>query len=72
MEVTLYDILIEQGIDKRRAKDAVRAYLTRDEARQTLATKDDLRKMTMWIAGMLIGQVAVFSGIFALMLNLAG
>jgi len=28
--------------------------------------------MPMWIAGMLIGQVTVFSGIFALVPNLAG
>lgn len=69
MEITLYDILIEQGIGKTRAKDAVKAFVTRDEARQTLATKDDLRKLTMWIAGMLIGQHALFTGLLALVLN---
>ncbi|MEO0624873.1 MAG: hypothetical protein AAFU49_07095 [Pseudomonadota bacterium] len=69
MEMTLYDILIEQGIDKTRAKDAVKAFVTRDEARQTLATKDNLRKITMWIAGMLLGQLGLFTGLLALMLN---
>jgi len=32
MEITPCDILIEQGIDKRSAKDAAGAYLTREEA----------------------------------------
>ncbi|MEL6575635.1 MAG: hypothetical protein AAFQ81_07070 [Pseudomonadota bacterium] len=69
METTLYDILIEQGIDKTRAKHAVKAFVTRDEARHVLATKDDLRKLTVWIAGMLIGQLVLFTGLLALMLN---
>ena len=63
----LYDILQEQGVAKERAEEAVSAFITRDEVRETLATKDDLRKLTMWIAGMLIGQVAVMTGIITLM-----
>jgi uncharacterized protein YajQ (UPF0234 family) len=68
--IILYDILLEQGIKKDRAEKAVSAFITRDEVRETLATKDDLRKLTMWIAGMLVGQVAVMTGVITLMLGL--
>jgi len=64
--ITLYDILLEQGIAKDRAKKAVSAFITREEVRTTLATKDDLRKVTMWIAGMLVGQVAIMTAIMTL------
>ena len=67
--IILYDILLEQGIKKDRAEKAVSAFITRDEVRETLATKDDLRKLTMWIAGMLVGQVAVMTGVITLMLG---
>ncbi len=67
--IILYDILLEQGIKKDRAENAVSAFITRDEVRETLATKDDLRKLTMWIAGMLVGQVAIMTGVIALMLG---
>jgi predicted metal-binding transcription factor (methanogenesis marker protein 9) len=63
----LYNILQEQGIDKERAEEAVSAFITRDEVRETLATKDDLRKLTMWIAGMLIGQVAIMTAIISML-----
>ncbi|WP_108816094.1 hypothetical protein [Loktanella sp. Alg231-35] len=59
----LYDILIEQGIDKTRAKAAVDAFLTREEARHTLASKDDIRKLIMWIAVMMVGQLAANAAI---------
>ncbi len=64
--ITLYDILLEQGIAKDRAEKAVSAFITREEVRTTLATKDDLRKVTMWIAGMLVGQVAIMTAIMTL------
>ena len=68
--IILYDILQEQGIEKARAEKAVSAFITREEAQVTLATKDDLRKLTMWIAGMLIGQVAIMAGVMALIIRL--
>jgi hypothetical protein len=64
--IILYDILQEQGIEKARAEKAVSAFITREEVRNTLASKDDLRKLTMWIAGMLIGQVAIMTAIITL------
>ena len=64
--IILYDILLEQGIAKDRAEKAVSAFITREEVRTTLATKDDLRKVTMWIAGMLVGQVAIMTAIMTL------
>ncbi len=41
----------------------------REEVRTTLATKDDLRKLAMWIAGMLVGQIAVMTGVMALIVG---
>ena len=69
--IILYDILQEQGIEKARAKKAVSAFITREEVQVTLATKDDLRKLTMWITGMLIGQVAIISGVVTLLIEAA-
>jgi hypothetical protein len=65
--IILYDILQEQGIKRDRAEKAVSAFITRDEVRETLATKDDLRRLTMWIAGMLIGQVAIMTAIISML-----
>ena len=59
--IILYDILLDQGIKKDRAEKAVSAFITRDEVRETPATKNSLRKLTMWIAGMLVDQVAVMT-----------
>jgi len=59
----LYDILIELGIDKTRAKAVVDAFLTREEARHSLASKDDIRKLIMWIAVMMVGQLAANAAI---------
>ena len=67
--IILYDILQEQGIEKARAEKAVSAFITREEVQVTLATKDDLRKLTMWIAGMLVGQIAVMTGVMALIVG---
>ena len=65
--IILYDILQEQGIEKARAEKAVSAFITREEVQVTLATKDDLRKLTMWIAGMLIGHVAIMTAIISIL-----
>lgn len=67
--IILYDILQEQGIEKARAEKAVSAFITREEVQVTLATKDDLRKLTMWIAGMLIGQVAIMTAIISMLVG---
>ena len=67
--IILYDILQEQGIKRDRAEKAVSAFITRDEVRETLATKDDLRRLTMWIAGMLIGQVAIMTAIISMLVG---
>ena len=67
--IILYDILQEQGIKRDRAEKAVSAFITRDEVRETLATKDDLRRLTMWIAGMLIGQVAIMTAIMSILVD---
>ena len=67
--IILYDILREQGIAKDRAEKAVSAFITREEVKVTLATKDDLRRLTMWIAGMLIGQVAIMPAIISLLIG---
>tara|TARA_R110001592_G_scaffold79445_1_gene237478 strand:- start:298 stop:513 length:216 start_codon:yes stop_codon:yes gene_type:complete len=67
--IILYDILQEQGIKRDRAEKAVSAFITRDEVWETLATKDDLRRLTMWIAGMLIGQVAIMTAMISLLFS---
>jgi hypothetical protein len=67
--IVLYDILQEQGIKRDRAEKAVSAFITRDEVLETLATKDDLRRLTMWIAGMLIGQVAIMTAIMSILVD---
>ena len=40
--IYLYDILVEQGIEKERAQRAVDAFVTRAEAERDLATKLDV------------------------------
>ncbi|WP_299293979.1 hypothetical protein [uncultured Tateyamaria sp.] len=73
----LYNILLEQGIEKRRAEAAVNEFVTREEARHTLATKDDmsalkdqLRSVIMWVAGLLVGQIAIMTAIMAVMFSI--
>ncbi len=66
----LYDLLIDKGFDRAEARDAVDEILTKEEARQTLVTKDDLHKQTMWMAGLLIGQIAINTGILAVFFSI--
>jgi len=68
--IELYEALIAAGVDETSARNAARTVLSREEAKEVLATKADLerafRTQNMWIAGLFIGQVAVFTGILAL------
>lgn len=66
----LYDALVAAGVDDTKAKEAAKAVLSRDEALNSLVTKDDLRLQTMWVAGMLVGQIAINAGLMALFFNL--
>ena len=57
--IDLYDILVEQGIEKERARKAVDVYITREEARLSLATKNDIRQLIMWMVGLHIASLGV-------------
>ncbi len=70
--IKLYNVLVDQGIDREVAREAIDPLVTKDEAFKILATKDDLRKQTMWVAGMLVGQIAINAGLMALLFNLYG
>jgi len=74
--IKLYDILVDKGVDKTLAREALDEFLTLDEAVQTLATKQDisdvkdqLRSVIMWVAGLLIGQIAIMTAIMAIMFS---
>ena len=68
--IELYEALIAAGVDDGKARAAAKSVLAREEASQMLATKEDLergfRMPNMWIAGLFVGQVAVFTSILAL------
>ena len=70
---SLYDILVEKGVDKAVAKEALADYITREEAKVTLATKEDLWRNTRWViavfVGIAFGQIVTITGIMALMFN---
>ncbi len=75
----LYDALVSVGVEDQKAKAAAQAVLSREEAPQMLATKqdlasvrDELHRQTMWMAGLLIGQTAILTGIMTLMFNIYG
>ncbi len=68
-QIFLYDILVEQGIEKDRARKAVDAFITRVEAEKELATKSDIHELELkltnvkssiiqWVAAMLVAQAA--------------
>ena len=69
--IKLYDILIEKGVDHTIAREALDEFLTKEEARNTLATKTEMqtlfRVQTMWIAGMLVGQGALIVALQSLL-----
>ena len=62
----LYHILVDKGIDRDLAQEALSEFLTREEAQTALATKDDIAKVIMWVAGLLVGQTATIVAIIAL------
>jgi hypothetical protein len=68
--IELYEALVSVGVDETFARNAAKAVLSREEAAERLATKADLERafktQNMWIAGLFIGQVAIFTGILAL------
>lgn len=75
--LSMYEILVDLGVDKAKAREAVDTYVSKEEARQKLATKQDisdlkdqLRSTIMWVAGLLVGQVAIMTAIMALLFNL--
>lgn len=72
--IYLYDILVEQGIEKERAQRAVDAFVTRAEAERDLATKldvsnavSDLRveikasenRLIIWMVGLQVAMAAL-------------
>jgi len=48
--IHLYDILVEQGVEKDRAQRAVDAFITRAEAERELATTADIHRLELKIA----------------------
>lgn len=68
--IKLYQILVDKGVDQNTAREAVDEFLSKEEARLMLVTKDDLRRHTMWVAGMFVGQIAVNTGIMLALFQL--
>ena len=71
--IKLYNVLVDLKVDREVAAEALEPILTKDEAFQVLATKDDLHRQTKWIVSTLIavalGQIVVLTGIMTLVLN---
>jgi hypothetical protein len=71
--IKLYDVLIDLKVDRKVAAEALDPILTRDEAFQVLATKEDLHRQTKWIISTFIavalGQIAVLTGIMTFILS---
>jgi len=74
--IKLYDVLIDLKVDRKVAAEALDPILTRDEAFQVLATKEDLHRQTKWIISTFIavalGQIAVLTGIMTFILSSTG
>lgn len=68
--IELYQTLLLAGVDEAATRSAANAVLSRAEAAERLATKTDLERafktQNMWIAGLFIRQVAIFTGILTL------
>jgi len=68
--IELYEALIAAGVNEDKARAAAKSVFSREEASEHLVTKADLERafktQNMWIAGLFVGQVAVFTGILAL------
>jgi hypothetical protein len=48
--IKLYNILIDKGVDRKAAEEAVAEFLTRSEASELLVTKEDFRTVRHDIA----------------------
>ena len=68
--IELYNILIDQGVERDKAQKAVDAFLTREEAKETLATKADLQLVKADLYRVALIQtgaiIAALTGILAL------
>ncbi len=64
--IKLYDLLIDKGIERTEAREAVDEIFTKEEARMTFASREDMERLfrvqTMWIAGLFIGQFVATVG----------
>lgn len=73
--IKLYNVLIDLNVDRKAAEEALDPILTRDEALQVLATKEDMHRQTKWIVStflaVALGQIAVLTGIMTLILKSA-
>ena len=71
--IKLYNVLVDLKVDRATAEQAIEPILTKEEAFQTLATKEDMHRQTKWIVGTFVGvalgQIAVMSGIMTLILR---
>jgi len=70
----IYNLLVAAGIERKKAEPLAKEILSRDEAAKTLATKEDIsdikdqmRSGIMWVAGLLIGQIAISTAIINIM-----
>jgi hypothetical protein len=74
--IKLYNVLIDLKVDRKVAAEALDPILTRDEAFQVLATKEDMHRQTKWIIStflaVALGQIAVLTGIMTFILSSAG
>ncbi len=71
--IKLYNVLVDLKVDRAVAEEAVDSILTKEEAFQTLVTKEDLHRQTKWIVStflaVALGQIAVLTGIMTLILR---
>lgn len=64
--IKLYDILVTKGVERDLAREAVAEFLTKEEATARLATKEDITRLVMWMAGFATAQTATIVAIIAL------
>lgn len=75
--IDIYELLVEAGIDQATAKPLAKEILSREDAKLMLATKGDisrvedrLRGVIIWVAGLMVGQIAIMTGVMSLMFNI--
>ena len=66
----IHNLLVAAEIEREKAEPLAKEILSRDDAAKTLATKEDIsdikdqmRSGIMWVAGLLIGQIAISTAI---------